>query len=472
MNLFPSDHTGLYTDYYELTMAQGYFLSGRQNEHSCFDYFFRSNPYNGGFLVFAGLYDLLEALQHFTYSTEEIAYLRETGLKEEFLSYLEDFRFRGTIYSMAEGEIVFPNEPLIRVEGDIIEAQLIESLLLNYINFQSLIATKAFRVKLMAGERAFIDFGLRRAQGLGSIHASRATVIGGATSTSNVLAGKLYNIPVTGTIAHSWIQSFDDELESFRKYAEFNPDSCVLLADTYNTLKNGVPNAIIVAKELESRGFRLAGIRLDSGDLAYLSRKARKMLDDANLHYVKIIASNQLNEYVLKSLNEQDAPIDIFGVGTEMITGKPDAALDGVYKLTAVNETPRMKLSENIEKLTLPGKKKVVRYFDNDGLFYRDGILLDNEEADKSELICHPHHPVKSTKVNHLNKEALLTKVCENEKILIPNYSLPEIHQYLLRRASLLPPEFIRFVNPHIYKVGISEHLMRLRDSFVDQLKT
>ncbi|MBN2775071.1 MAG: nicotinate phosphoribosyltransferase, partial [Prolixibacteraceae bacterium] len=279
--LFPLKNLGLYTDFYELSMAQGYFFSGKKNNRVVFDYFFRTNPYKSGFAIFAGLYDFLESLQNFTYSETDIEYLKNLGLKSDFLNYLKTFSFKGEIFSMTEGEIVFPNEPVLRVEGDIIECQLIESLLLNVLNFETLIATKAYRVWLASGGRVFSDFGLRRAQGFGALFASRAAVIGGASSTSNVLAGKLFKIPVSGTQAHSWIQSFDNELEAFRVYAENNPDNTILLVDTYDTIKSGIPYAVKVAKELEEKGHQLKGIRLDSGDLAYFSKKARKMLDDA-----------------------------------------------------------------------------------------------------------------------------------------------------------------------------------------------
>ncbi|MDP4206824.1 MAG: nicotinate phosphoribosyltransferase, partial [Bacteroidota bacterium] len=263
------------------------------------------------------------------------------------------------------------------------------------------------------------------------------------------------------------IQSFDDELTAFRKYAEFNPDQTILLVDTYNTLQSGVPNAIIVAKELEEKGHRMLGVRLDSGDLAYLSKKARKMLDDAGLNYIKIVASNQLNEHLVNSLNEQQAPIDSFGIGTEMITGKPDAALDGVYKLAACNGQPRIKISENIEKITLPGTKELYRYYDEEGMFYRDGIQLKGESENTSGILYHPSQPLKKTTVKGLKKESLLEKVFENGKMLIPSRSPIEIHSFLEHRASLLSDEVKRFVNPHLYKVGISEGLQTLRDNML-----
>lgn len=464
-----TNHSGLYTDFYELTMAQGYYLCDKKDEKTVFDYYYRTNPYKGGYLVFAGLQDLLHILKNFRYNEANIAFLRQAGLKDEFLSYLKDFRFNATIYSMKEGEIVFPNEPLIRVEGNIIEAQLIETLLLNYLNFQSLIATKACRIRDVIGNKTFADFGLRRAQGLGGIHASRAAAIGGANSTSNVYSGFNYDIPVSGTQAHAWVQSFSSELEAFRSYAAINPDQTTLLVDTYNTLKSGVPNAIIVAKELEEKGHKMQGIRLDSGDLAYLSKKARKMLNDAGLDYVQIFASNQLNEYVIKSLNEQGAQIDGYGIGTELVTGKDTGALDGVYKLVENNGIPRVKISENIEKITMPGKKKVIRYFDADGMFFRDGIVLEKEE--NANKLFHPFHADKNTDVSEMKSEELLQKVMENGEILIKNQTPAQINEYLQKRFAQLPLEHKRFISPHIYKVGISKELMDLRDGMLKEIR-
>lgn len=464
--------SGLYTDFYELTMAQGYFMNGKGGEQASFDYFFRTNPFQGGFTVFAGLSDFLELLQSFTYNETDLAYLSKQGLSDDFLSYLKGFRFDGNILSVKEGEIVFPNEPVVRVDGNIIECQLIESLLLNILNFESLIATKAYRIKLAAGDRPFFDFGLRRAQGFGAIHASRAACIGGASSTSNVLAGRLFDIPVSGTQAHSWVQSFGNELEAFRAYAKVHPSNTVLLVDTIDTLNSGVPNAIIVAKELESLGYRLNAIRLDSGDLAYLSKKSRKMLDEAGLSYVKIAVSNQLNELVIKSiLEEQRAPIDLFGVGTELVTGKSDAALDGVYKLAQINEHPKMKISENIEKNTLPGKKRLYRYYDEEGYFYRDAVLLEDEDPVKTDVIFHPLHPEKYTHVQGLVCEPLLRDVYSHGNSIKSEHPA-EAHRYLEKRAALLPDEHKRFISPHIYKTGISSKLMNLKKNLSEELRS
>jgi len=467
------DNLGLYTDFYELTMAQGYFYCNKKEQQTTFDYYFRDNPFNGGFAVFAGLQDFIELLCEFTYSSSDIAFLKEQGFNPEFLDYLNNFQFSGDIFSVKEGEIVFPNEPLLTVHGNIIECQLIESLLLNILNFETLIATKAFRIKLISEKKLFADFGLRRAHGFGSLHASRAAAIGGASSTSNVLAGKIFDIPVSGTMAHSWVQSFDSELEAFRAFAKVHPNNTTLLVDTYNTLLSGIPNAIKVGKEMEADGVQLNAIRLDSGDLAYLSKIARKMLNKAGLNYVQIIASNQLNEFVIKTLlRDQNAAIDGFGIGTEMITGKDDAALGGVFKLCKIDDKIKMKFSENIEKVTLPGSKQLIRYFDEDGKFYRDGILLTNENPDEVNTIYHRVYPEKNTPLSGLKLEVLFNKVVDNGKVILKKQTPKDIHTYLETRSDLLPEEHKRFISPHIYKVGISNKLMMTRNALTKELKT
>ncbi len=472
MTQFRAENLGLYTDFYELTMAQGYFYCNKSDEQATFEYFYRSNPYKGGFAVFAGLADFIEALTTFTYSESDIDYLKEQGFQPEFLQYLSDFHFSGDIESVKEGEIVFPYEPLLIVKGNIIECQLIESLLLNILNFETLIATKAFRIKLIAGEKPFADFGLRRAQGMGSVQASRAAIIGGASSTSNVLAGKLFNIPVSGTMAHSWVQSFDSELEAFRAFAKAHPENTTLLIDTYNTLNSGLPNAITVAKEMEAKGLQLNAVRLDSGDLAYLSKKVRKILNDAGLDNVKIIASNQLNEFVIKTLlRDQNAAIDGFGIGTEMITGKADAALDGVYKLTEVDGKNKMKFSENIEKITLPGAKQLIRYFDEDGNYFRDAILLKDENPDELTTVFHRLYPDKNTQVKGLRYRLLLEKVITGGNPILKTQNPVDIHKYLLEQAEQLPDEHKRFISPHIYKVGITEKLIKTRSDLTEKLR-
>lgn len=463
------NYNGLYVDLYELTMAQGHFLNGKQNTQVVFDYFFRVIPYNGGYVIFAGLTDLLEMLERYRFEKEDCEYLESIGFRKEFTHYLQNFRQNLTIYSAPEGEIVFPNEPIVRVEGNIIEAQIIETVLLNILNFESLVATKASRIRYAAGERTVAEFGLRRAQGLAGIHASRAAIIGGMDTTSNVFSAKLFGLKPTGTLAHSWIQAYGDELEAFRQYARIYPDRCILLVDTYNTLESGVPNAIVVAKEMEQRGERLLAIRLDSGDLAYLSKRARAMLDDAGLHYVKIIASNQLDEYIIRSLNTQGAPIDGFGIGTRLVTGKNDAALDGVYKLAMVGDAPLMKISENIEKMTLPGRKKVFRYINGDGLFNGDAIVLDEEES--IDYMYHPYKPDMFKKMESMKKEELLRKVVEAGDVIVDKKSPYEIAQYVKERMTMLSDEHKRFEFPHIYKVGISRKLMDLRSKLIREIK-
>jgi nicotinate phosphoribosyltransferase len=448
-------------------MAQGYFLDGRENSTACYDYFFRKNPFKSGYTVFAGLYDLLEMISNYNFNSDSIDHLRKIGFKDEFLDYLKDFRFKGNIFAPKEGEIIFCNEPVVRVEGSIIETQLVESLLLNMLNFQSLIATKASRLRLSAGDRNVMDFGLRRAQGLSAIHASKAAVIGGVDSSSNVYSAFAFGFDSSGTQAHSWIQSYPDELTAFRKYAQTFPKNCVLLVDTYSTLKSGIPNAITVAKEMEKNGERLWGVRLDSGDLAYLSKESRAMLDNANLNYVKIVASNQLNEYLIKSLLEQRAPIDAFGVGTNLLTAQDDAALDGVYKLNTIDEAPSIKLSDNLEKVTLPGAKKIYRYYNGKGEFYADAILLAEEE--NIQKIIHPFYSHISVEVGEFKKENLVSKVMNKGEINVKNYSVKESSEYVRERLGLLPEEHKRFENPHIYKVGISQKLFKLRNNLMQK---
>ncbi|HKK44215.1 MAG TPA: nicotinate phosphoribosyltransferase [Balneolaceae bacterium] len=459
----------LYTDYYELTMAQGYFLSGRKNERACFDYFFRDTPFGGGYVVFAGLSDLLDILKNFRFHEDELEYLAGQGFRSEFLNYLRDFQLKSDIFAVREGEIVFPRETLVRVEGTLIETQILETLLLNILNFESLIATKSARMKYAAGDHKVLDFGLRRAQGFGGIQASKAAIIGGVEATSNVYSSFVHGTPASGTMAHSWIQSFPDELTAFRKYAEYYPQNCILLVDTYDTLASGIPNAIKVAKELENDGYKMNGIRLDSGDLAYFSRKARNMLDRAGLDYVKIAVSNQLDERLIKSLLSQEAPIDLFGVGTRLVTGHESPALDGVYKLSSVNNEPKLKLSENIEKITLPGRKKVLRYTGNDGTFYGDGIVLANE--DKVDTIYHPLYPAKHANVDNFDSEMLLQQVMHNGEQTNRMPTPLESAEYAKQRLKKLNPEHKRFDNPHIYKVGISKKLMDLRDQIAQNLK-
>ena len=465
-----NNFSATYTDQYQLSMAQVYFKKGHKDHNAIFDYYFRKLPFEGGYAIFSGLEDLLKIISELRFNESDLEFLKKQGFEDDFLKYLRDFRFRGRIYSASEGDVVFPTRPILQVEANIIEAQIIETILLNLLNFQTLIATKASRIRLVAGDATLLDFGLRRAQATGGFYASRAAIVGGFDGTSNVMAGKIFNIPVSGTMAHSFVQSYDDELEAFRDFADGRPDGCVLLVDTYNTLKSGVPNAITVAKEMEAKGRQLLAIRLDSGDLSYFAKESRKLLDEAGLDYVKIAASNQLDEHVVKSLLEQQAPIDIFGIGTNLVTGDPDGALDGVYKLASSNDKPRIKISESIFKVTLPHKKQVFRMKDDQGkCIGADAIGLFTE--DKITEMFHPFEPYKSMDLTRFHQEPILQKVMENGEMLIDKRTLKEISEYSLTRLSELPIEYKRFNNPHIYKIGISEMLRDEREKLIKSSK-
>jgi nicotinate phosphoribosyltransferase len=466
MNL-SHQHAALYTDYYELTMAQGYFLSGMHEKKACFDYFFRKLPFKGGYVVFAGLQDLLDILHDYTFQEDDIEYLRQRGFKESFLAYLKHFKFKGTIHSVKEGEIIFPNEPVVRIEGTILETQIVETITLNFLNFQSLIATKASRLKFAAGDRTILDFGLRRAQGLGGIHASRAAIIGGASATSNVYSAFKFGLIPSGTMAHSWVESFESEIEAFRTFSKIFPDNSIFLVDTYDTLNSGLPNAIEIAHEMEKAGNRLIGVRLDSGDFAYLSKRTRAMLDAEGLDYVKIIASNQLDEHIIKSLEEQGAKIDVFGVGTSLVIGREDAALDGVYKLSKYDSKPKIKISENIEKVLIPGIKKLFRYYNSENKFYADAVV--GIEEDDINIMIHPHQSAKRLMLKGLRREELMSCVMQEGKILYDKLTPYEIADYAAQRLLLLPDEHKRFEYPHIYKVGFSASLLKVRDELINE---
>ncbi|NEN22170.1 nicotinate phosphoribosyltransferase [Cryomorpha ignava] len=458
--------TGTYTDLYQLAMGQAYYRDGSHKMPATFDYFFRKLPFHNGYVVFAGLADVLDMLESLRFTSEDIDYLGKQGFNADYLEMLRNFRFRGTIHAPREGDVIFPAAPVLRVEGTMLEVQLVETLILNTLNFQSLIATKAARIRMVAGDSVLSDFGLRRAQGFGAITASRAAVIGGFDSTSNVYAAEKYGLKAEGTMAHSFIQLYGDELQAFRKFAEARPKNSVFLVDTYNTLQSGVPNAIKVAKEMEERGERLKAIRLDSGDLSFLAQRARAMLDKAGLEYVKIAASNQLDEFVVRSLRQQNAPIDIFGVGTNLITGHPDGALDGVYKLVEADGKPRIKVSENIQKVTLPGNKQVHRLLNEDGSFFGVDALSLSAEGVPTHII-NPHEAHKTMQCAGINSEPLLKLVMKNGEAINRIDSIAEIKNYASQRLSMLPPEYKRFENPHVYKVGISEGIKAMRDELL-----
>jgi nicotinate phosphoribosyltransferase len=450
-------------------MAQGYFLSGKAETTAVFDYFIRESPFGSGYVVFAGLSDLLGYLEKLRFEEGELDYIRSLGFREEFLRHLQSFRFKGTIHSVREGELVFPLEPIVRVEGTLIESQLISSILLNILNFQSLIATKAARIRFAAGNRKVIDFGLRRAQGLGAIQASKAAIIGGLDSTSNLYTAFHHSLNVAGTQSHSWIQSFGDELTAFRKFAEIYPENCTLIVDTYNIMRSGLPNAIKVAKEMVERGQKLKAIRIESGDLALLSKKARALLDGAKLNYVQIVVSNQLDEYLISSLLQQGAPVDAFGIGTRLLTGYNCPALQGVYKLSVIGNQPTLKFADNYARTTLPGQKKVMRYYDSMGHFDSDGIMLETEDG--IDIFYHPFITEQSISVEDSTAKPLLQKIMENGNIIGTLQTPNESARYVSHRFSYLPGECKRFENPQQYMVGISPSLMRLRSFLFEQIQ-
>lgn len=463
--------SGLYTDYYELTMAQGYFFQGKRDCRAVFDLYFRTCPFGGGYAVAAGLEEAIHRVLYFRFSSDDLAYLKHLGFQPDFLAYLKNFRFSGDIDACREGDIAFPDTQLMRVAAPVIEAQLLESMLLNIVNFQTLIATKTMRTVSAAQGRTIVDFGLRRAQGAASVAAARASYIGGATGTSNTLAAKIYGIPAVGTHAHSWIQSFGSEYAAFRAYASLYPDVTVLLVDTYDTLHSGIPNAIRIAREMEASGNRLRAIRLDSGDLAYFSKKSRAMLDAAGLPYVKIVVSNQLDEYLIASLLEQQSPIDMFGVGTKLICAYDQPALDGIYKLCEFAGQPTLKLSENPEKINNPGMKKTVRYVSEENRFLIDGLLLEDENPQTLAMLRHPTISFKKTFIDAIKtqSEKITVPILRNGEPVNDFPSLAAVQRFAGERFAMLPDEHKRFNNPHIYRVGLSDRLLQLRQELIQR---
>ena len=473
----PTD-VALNTDLYEITMAQAFWESGFGETIACFNVFFRENPFDGGYAVSCGTGQIADLVENFVFDDEDIEYLG--GLqapnggplfKPAFLEYLRDFHMRVSIWAVPEGELVFPREPLVRVEGPVIDCQLIETALLNLVNFQTLVATKAARVVQSAEGHAVSDFGLRRAQGPdGGLAVARASYVGGAGSTSNVLAGKIYGIPVFGTHAHSWVMAFPREIDAFRAFAKSSPKNCTLLVDTYD-VHQGVKNAITVAKEMEAEGERLSAIRIDSGDLAKLSKYARKAFDDAGLPYVKISASNDLDEYTIQSLFAQGAPIDSFGVGTKLATCDPQPSLGGVYKISAVREpsqkdwTPVMKLSEQAYKRTIPGKQHVLRYYDDAGCPMGDMIVDDAYAIEGSTRAVNVLDPVTVYDMAGYEPRELLVQLVEDGKPTGVAWTLDEAKRRCRDALMHLEPGVKRFLNPQTYPVGIEEGLAKVRDA-------
>ena len=476
----------LLTDLYELTMMQGYFKNPT-NQTVIFDMFYRTNPCGGSFAITAGLEQMIEYIENLHFTDEDIDYLRSLHIfQEDFLDYLSSFHFTGDIYAIPEGTIVFPREPIVKVIAPIMEAQLVETAILNIINHQSLIATKAARVCYAARGDGVMEFGLRRAQGPDAgIYGARAAVIAGCVGTSNVLAGQMFDIPVLGTHAHSWIMSFPDEYTAFKTYAKMYPDSCTLLVDTYDVLKSGVPNAIRVFEEMREEGVKLTkyGIRIDSGDLAYLSKEAYKMMAAAGFDDAIISASSDLDEYLIDSLKTQDAKISSWGVGTNLITSKDNPAFGGVYKLAAVKDagsntfTPKIKLSENTEKVTNPGDKTIYRiYSKTTGKIKADLICLANERFDPEEtmIIFDPVDTWKKTKVlgGTYELRELLIPVIRQGKRVYTSPSVMKLREYCLQEQNTLWDESRRLVNPQKVYVDLSQQLFDLKKNLLEEMSS
>jgi nicotinate phosphoribosyltransferase len=469
-------YSALLTDLYELTMLAGYLEEGMSETPAVFDLFFRHNPYGGGYAVFAGLETALSYLEKLQFTDDELRYLKGLGIfKPRYLDFLRDFRFRGKVTAPQEGTAVFANEPLLTVEGSLAEAQFVETALLNIINFQTLVATKAARINHAAAGGTVIEFGLRRAHGPdGGLSVARAAYVGGVRSTSNVLAGKTFAITVKGTHAHSWIMAFSDELAAFRNYARTFPDNCILLVDTYDTLKSGIPHAITVAAELRAQGHALRGVRLDSGDLAYLSRETRRMFDEAGFPDVKILASNELDEYVINSIRNDGGKVDIYGVGTRLATcaGEGGGALGGVYKLVRVGDRPKLKVTSDIAKATLPDRKRLLRAVAPDGSFIQDIICLADEEVGPGETVYDPTNPLQHVDIPlNATFQEIRAKVMEGGRTLKLRETLDEMADRTACQLTRLPHGCLRFINPHRYKVSISRGLNELRRRLAEEIQ-
>ena len=476
----------LLTDFYELTMMQGYFKQKDANKTVVFDVFYRNNPFGNGFAICAGLEQVIEYINNLHFDQEDVDYLRSTGMfQEDFLDYLLHFKFSGDIYAIPEGTVVFPREPLVKVIAPIMEAQLVETALLNIINHQSLIATKTYRIVHAAQGDGVMEFGLRRAQGPDAgIYGARAAMIAGCIGTSNVLTGQMFDVPVKGTHAHSWIMSFPDELTAFRTYAHLYPSACILLVDTYDTLNSGVPHAIQVFKEMRKEGIPLTfyGIRLDSGDLAYLSKQAKQMLDEAGFSDAVISASNDLDEELINSLKLQGAAINSWGVGTNLITAKDCPSFGGVYKLAAVKDEatekfiPKIKLSENAEKITIPGNKTIQRIYSREnGKIIADLICLADEKFDESNSLL-LFDPIQTWKKTHLAPKSytmreLLVPIFKKGTCIYSSPKVMDIQAYCKKELTTLWEESRRLVNPHKVHVDLSNELWQIKKALLDSYK-
>lgn len=472
----------LLTDYYQINMMYAHFQQGTTDKQVVFDLFYRTNPCGNGFAIAAGLQQVIDYISNLRFSEEDIEYLRTLEkYSDAFLDSLRSFRFTGELWAIPEGTIVFPQEPLLRVKARVFEAHLVETALLTIINHQTLLATKAARVVQAAGDDPVLEFGLRRAQGPDAgVYGARACYIGGVTSTSNVLAGKMFGIPVAGTHAHAYVQSFPSEIDAFRAFVKTFPDNAILLVDTYDTLKSGVPNAIQVFHELHSqlgREPKNFGIRLDSGDLAYLSKEARKMLDAAGFTKAKIVASGDLDEYLIRDLKLQGAKINVWGVGTNLITSKDCPALGGVYKLSAEEEdgqmVPKIKISENPTKINNPGVKKIVRFYSkkNDRAL-ADVIMLENEALPTDDYeIFHPIFTIKRKVLTSYYTEELLVPIFKDGKLVYQSPDIEDIRLRVKNQMKRFSPEILRLTNPHEYHVDLSKTLWQLKNKLMNEAK-
>jgi len=467
------------TDFYEITMANGYLQTGLKDKIAYFDMFFRKVPDNGGFAIMAGVEQLIQYIKELKFEEDDIEYLRSKKIfSEEFLDYLRNFKFECDVWAIPEGTPIFPNEPIVTVRGPVIQAQFIETMLLLSINHQSLIATKANRIVTAAQGRAVLEFGSRRAQGYnGAVNGARAAYIGGCAGTACTIADKQFGIPALGTMAHSWIQMFPSELDAFRAYARIYPADCTLLVDTYNVLKSGVPNAIrVFNEEILPRGYRPKGIRIDSGDITYLSRKARKMLDEAGFPDCKIVASNSLDEYIIRDILTQGACVDSFGVGERLITSRSEPVFGGVYKLCAIEEDgkiiPKIKVSENITKITNPGYKQVWRLFDRDsGKAIADVLTLHDEIIDDSKpyVIFDPEFTWKRKTLTNFRAHKLMVQLFDKGRCVYVSPELNKIRDYCREQVATLWEEVTRFENPHKYYVDLSQPLWDMKERLLHE---
>lgn len=473
------DNLTMLTDFYEITMANGYFEYGMSDQIGYFDMFFRSVPDDGGFAIMVGVKQLCEYIQNMKFTKEDIEFLRsKKQFSEGFLNYMENFKFECDIWAVPEGTPIFPHEPIVTVRGPMIQAQFVETMILLTVNHQSLIATKSNRIVRAADGRPVFEFGSRRAQGAyGAIYGARAAYIGGCAGTACTIAEEMFGIPAVGTMAHSWIQAFDSEYDAFKAYAELYPDNCVLLIDTYNVLKSGLPNAIKAFNEcLIPKGYRPKGVRIDSGDITYLSKKARKILDDAGFEDCIIMASNSMDEYIIRDTLIQGAKIDSFGVGERLITSKSEPVFGGVYKLVAVEKDnhiiPKIKKSENVSKITTPGFKTVYRLISNEsGKAVADVVTLFDEVIDgtKEYVLFDPEHTWKKKTVSNFTAKKLMVQLFDKGNCIYESPSLKDIQKYCKEQIGLLWDEVLRFENPHTYYVDLSRDLWELKNKLLEE---